>query len=167
MPFVVALPGAPRAGERDGTPIVSHDLFPTFLALAGVEAPSEHAALVEGLDLGPLWREGAALAERSLYWNQPHFWGVHGPGIWPFSAVRRGDWKLLYRHADRGFELYDLGRDPGERRDLAAREPERVRALAEDLSAWFERTGAQLSLELESGAPIELPREAARSASRR
>ncbi len=40
--------------------------------------------------------EGAAaeLSQRDLFWHQPHFWGVSGPGIWPFSAVRSGDWKL-------------------------------------------------------------------------
>lgn len=171
VPCVVALPGGARAGERDATPLISHDLFPTLLGLAGVAVPEDHQSSVEGVDLGPILRGKAALAERSLHWNQPHFWGVRGPGIWPYSAVRRGPWKLIYRHADRAFELYDLSRDLGEAVDLAPYEPEQVLRLATDLGEWIERVDAQLSLDVESGEPIEGPREAAarrvRPASRR
>jgi arylsulfatase A-like enzyme len=161
VPFVAALPGAPRAGETEATPVATHDLFPTFLALAEVPVPPDHASTVEGVDLGPLLRGEEALPERGLYWHQPHFWGVRGPGIWPFSAVRRGDWKLIWRHADGGFELYHLGRDLSEAVDLAPYEPARVRELASDLQGWIERVEAQVSLDARTGDPIELPRAAA------
>ena len=51
------------------------------------------------------------------------------------ATIRDGDWKLL-RFPDRPAELYNLIADPGEQRDLAAREPERVRAMFRDLFAW-------------------------------
>jgi len=161
VPLVIALPGAPRAGKVEETPVISHDLFPTFLTLAGAQAPEEYTATVEGLDLAPLVRGTAPLADRALFWNQPHFWGVRGPGIWPFSAIRRGDWKLVWRHADRGFELYHLGRDLGEAVDLAPYEPARVAELAAELADWLERVGAQVSLDADTDTPIEGPRPVA------
>ena len=157
VPLIVSLPGMARAGETESTPVISHDLYPTLLAIAGVARPEGH--VVDGHDLTPLL-QGEALAARSLYWNQPHFWGVRGPGIWPFSAVRRGDWKLIYRHADQGFELYDLSRDVAERVDQAPYDPERVAELARELSTWIEDCGAQLSIDARTERSVPLPGEA-------
>jgi len=157
VPLVVRLPGATGARRDVDAPVVTWDLTPTLLALAGVQAPADTAAGFEGLDLGPLLRGEGALAERALCWNQPHYWGIRGPGVEPFSSVRRGDWKLVWRHRDRGFELYDLAHDVGEEHDLSAAEPERVRALAGDLDTWIERVGAQLSLDASTGSEIEPP----------
>lgn len=158
VPTVIAWPGVARPGARCDVPIVSHDLFPTILASAGVPIPAEHAPTVEGSDLAPLLRGDPGFEEgRALCWNQPHQWGASGPGIHPFSSIRQGDWKLLYFHAERRFELYNLAHDVGETRDLAATEPERVGELAGALDAWIERVGAQLSVDRETGREVERP----------
>ena len=53
----------------------------------------------------------------------------------PNWAVRKGDWKLLWLHKPMGisdWELFDLSKDPGETRDLAAEHPalvERMRVI--------------------------------------
>jgi alkylation response protein AidB-like acyl-CoA dehydrogenase len=44
-------------------------------------------------------------------------------------AVRDGDWKLVAK-AGKPWELYDIAKDRSERRDLAAEQPERVKAMA-------------------------------------
>ena len=50
------------------------------------------------------------------------------------KAVRRGAWKYV---RDGGIELlFDLGQDPGERKDLAYRHPEEVVALRRLLAGW-------------------------------
>jgi len=46
-----------------------------------------------------------------------------------------GEWKLI-RFADRPAQLFNLARDEGEQRDLAARFPERVFALFKRLHEW-------------------------------
>jgi arylsulfatase A-like enzyme len=51
-------------------------------------------------------------------------------------AVRQGDWKLRWEYKPFGkgeWELYNLAVDPAERDDLAAKQPERVKAL---LALW-------------------------------
>ena len=124
--------------------------------------PAAHAPEVDGRDLGPLLRDGGdGLADRVLGWHQPHQWGAPGPGIEPYTAVRVGTEKLLYFHAGRRFELYDLAADIGETRDLAAERPERVRALAASMQRWLDERGAQPSLDRVTGQPIEGPRDAA------
>lgn len=160
VPTVIAWSGVSEGGALSREPIVSHDLFPTLLSAAGVRIPAWYAPLVEGRDLAPLLAgQPATWGERALFWHQPHRWGADGPGIWPFSAVRRGRWKLVYAHAERRIELYDLVADLSETTDLASREPEVVAALAQELSCWIETTGARMSIDKGSGEPVELPSE--------
>ena len=51
-----------------------------------------------------------------------------------------GDWKLIYYHEDRRCELYNLGEDVGEQRDLYAaqrRRPEATRSRLQATDATF------------------------------
>ena len=172
VPLVVRWPGLTSVGRVERTPCITHDWFPTLLAVAGAAVPRTHADQVEGVNLAPLLvRDGStasAIHTRPLFWHQPHFWGVHGPGIEPYSAVRMGDFKLVHFHAggepdgEGRLELFDLSVDIGESVNLARVEPFRAAALAEVLSLWLEATNAGRSVLTESGEPIALPRVAAR-----
>ena len=163
---VARWPGVIDPASKTAVPIISQDLFPTFLAAAGCPLPSDHE--IDGIDLGGLFRGDLSvdaqrtLAARPLVWHQPHQWGAEGPGIEPYTAIRQGGEKLIYFHADRRFELYALGGDLGETDDLASAQPARVLALAAELEEWFARTGAQLSLVKGTHTPIEGPLAAAR-----
>jgi len=51
-------------------------------------------------------------------------------------AVRQGEWKLRWQFKPYGtgdWELYNVATDPGERRNVAAQNPDKVRALT---AAW-------------------------------
>ena len=163
VPQIIAWPGVTDDARRCDVPVITYDLFPTILSWANVSDTDAHRRTVEGLDLATLLRAGeatsSAFSTRTLAWHQPHAWGARGPGIQPFTSIRRGDWKLIFRHADRGFELYDLAHDIGEAVDLAGADPQRVRELASEMSAWFERVDAQRSIDTESRLPIGLPSE--------
>ena len=63
------------------------------------------------------------------------------PGGIGFEARNRMAWignryKLVKADANASFELFDLLADPGEKRDLAPREPELVQEMRRDLEAW-------------------------------
>lgn len=155
VPLLVHRPG--EAGTRVSTrPVTGGDVFATLASALGMAGRAPQTREV--------WRvlePGEEDVERALVWHQPHFWGVEGPGIWPYSALRAGNWKLIFRHADRGFELYDLARDPGETRDLAQSEPGRVQALARELGSRLRAAGAQMSIETSTGRPVAWPDEVA------
>ena len=87
----------------------------------------------------------------------PHQWGAPGPGIEPFSSIRKGQWKLLYFHDGPRVELYDLSSDLEERDDLATDQLETTCRLLRELDAWFRETGASTSLLTDTGKPIESP----------
>ncbi|MFT7463005.1 MAG: arylsulfatase A-like enzyme [Pseudohongiellaceae bacterium] len=164
VPAVVRWPGVTEAGSRSLVPIITHDLFHTLLAMAGVSLTAKQRWVLDGMDISPLLKGSSTWSEqvsfRTLFWHQPHYWGIPGPGIEPFSAMRWGRFKLIYRHLDRGFELYDLQVDLGERHDLAPSQPELLQQLAGDLKRWLRRSGAQMSIDEESGEPVQWPADA-------
>lgn len=162
VPFVIAGPGLHDDGRREATPVTAIDLLPTLAQLAGVDLPTEHSQMLDGESIVALVSDDASRddgprADRPLVWHMPHQWGAKGPGIEPFTSIRRGDWKLLWFHDGPSVELYDLGTDLGETRDLAATEPEIVSDLLADLDAWFARTGASRSIDRRTGEAIPLP----------
>jgi len=164
VPLVIAWPGVTdRPGVANtllDTPVISHDFYPTLLAIAG--APLADAGALDGRDLTPLLTGLARFdADRVLGWNQPHQWGASGPGIWPFTSIRTGDWKLIYFHAGRRFELFNLANDIAESNDLARFLPDRVAELALVMDAWIADNDAQLSIDRTTGLPIEKPSIAA------
>ncbi len=161
VPFVIALPGDEDDGRRVVTPVTAIDLFPTLSELAGIDSTATSSASLDGESLVPLLdpsdtRPGPA-SDRPLIWTMPHQWGASGPGIEPFTSIRRGDWKLLWFHDGPRIELYDLAKDLGETSDVSATNPEVVRGLLSDLDAWYADTNAARSIVTGTGHPIPLP----------
>lgn len=140
-PTLVSLPGTLKPGVCD-VPIISTDFYPTLLELCGFDPlPEQH---VDGTSFAKLLKDPQADFKREpLFWHYPH-WGNQG-GI-PFSAVRDGDWKLIRFHWKKGEELYNLATDPGEQTNLAAQEPEKLKALGAILDAKLKDTDALMPI---------------------
>lgn len=136
VPWIVVAPGVAAPGTASDVPVVTADLYPTLLELAGLPArPRQH---VDGTSIVPALR-GDPLGERSLCWHFPHY-SVAPPA----AAIRRGDWKLVEWFEDGRTELFNLRDDVGESVDLAARQPDRARALHASLVAWREGVSARM-----------------------
>ncbi|MCB2078182.1 MAG: sulfatase-like hydrolase/transferase [Novosphingobium sp.] len=102
------------------------DVVPTFLELAGVPAPEGTFA---GRDVQPI--RGRSWVSWLMGWAEqvyPPQQAVSGE-LLGGRVVRRGEWKLV-DIGDGRWRPFDLSRDPGETRDLAARAPRRVAAMA-------------------------------------
>jgi arylsulfatase A-like enzyme len=137
-PCVVRAPGVTSPGAVCDDPIVSMDFHPTILSLAGLAPPAE--VTLDGRSIVPLLHDPAATLDRdALFWHYPHYGNQGGS---PGGAIRAGGWKLIESYEDGTVELYDLARDPAERNDLAAAEPERAGALRARLAAWRAEVGA-------------------------
>ncbi len=132
VPLLVRWPGAVKAGSECGIPVLSTDLFPTFVEIAGGE-PSDYQPL-DGLSLLPLLRETGSLPRDTLYLYR-HYEDL-------YAAVLQGDWKLIASWKG-NHQLYNLAADPWEQTDLASREPARVKELAAKLDAWREQVGVK------------------------
>lgn len=138
VPLIIRAPALEQTMRVSVEPAISMDIFPTMLAYAGLEPrPDLH---LDGLNLLPALR-GEPLARDTLFWHYPHY---HNSKWQPGAALRHRDWKLVHSyHHDRA-ELFNLATDPGERHDLAASRPDKLRELAEKLASLQLATGARL-----------------------
>ena len=119
--------------------MISTDLYPTVLDLAGLALrPQQHR---DGVSLAGLLRGVSSLEREALFWHYPHYGNQGGS---PASAVRMGDWKLIEFFEDGRRELYHVGLDVSEARDLAAANPTRLEGLARRLEGWRRDVGAAL-----------------------
>jgi len=142
-------------------PIISEDLFPTVLAIAGGTNNIPKSYSLDGSDISEYLLQKKANPERPLYFHYPHIWGPKGPGYEPHSALHVGDWKVIYFYIPKRWELYNIAQDVGERHDLAHEEQERLNTLATQLKEGLTELGAQWPVNDETGQeePIQLPDE--------
>ena len=144
-------------GSLDPTPIHTADLYVTFARLAGVSEERLAGVASAGLDLWPLLQQGTPLPERSLVWHYPHKWGPGGDRYGPFTALRDGDWKILYWYLEAEWELFDLGKDLEEQENLFARNPAMAAEMQQKMRTWMREVDAQRPLDQASGAMLPFP----------
>ena len=139
VPLIVRAPGV-AAGKETSQPVLSCDLFPTLLSLAGHAEAG--ATGQDGIDLSAhLSNPESALSRKDLFFHYPHYY----PTTAPVSAVRSGDWKLLEYHGEGGaVELFDLAEDPGEKKNVADDFPEKRADLLARLRQWRTDVDAQM-----------------------
>ena len=125
-PFIASWPAKLKPGTSCDVPIISLDLLPTALAAAGVTA--KPAKPFDGKNILPALTGEVKELHHDLFWSEGG-----ETGEW---AVRSGNWKLVASPQRK--ELFDLAADPGEKTDLAAKQPEKVRALTALYDRWLD-----------------------------
>jgi arylsulfatase A len=147
VPGLLRWPGKAKAGSVSDEPISGVDFLPTVCAITGVEPPRDRA--LDGASFLPVLSGGTVTRTTPLYW---HFNRAAGD---PRVAMRIGDWKILatldrnpapppndvteaeerkFKEAQLDkFSLYNLRRDIGETRDLAAEQPEKLAEMKSQL----------------------------------
>lgn len=144
-PLVVVWPGKVKPGSVNDRDIVqSIDFYPTLAEITGLKPKAGQT--FDGISIVPALT-GGALARDTIFCHFPHY--TPATGNVPSAYVRKGDWKLIRFFNDNGgkadrHELYNLKADLGERRDLAAAQPERVKELGALLNGFLKESGARV-----------------------
>ncbi len=121
VPGIAWMPGRIQPGVTSEMASVL-DLYPTALVLA--QAPQPDKLALDGIDLGPLLFHRQPLPERPFFYYRGN----------ELFACRVGEWKAHFRtqtgYGQAPLEvhepplLFHLGRDPSEKRDVAAAHPD-------------------------------------------
>ena len=140
VPLMVRWPGISSKGGVCREPVSTIDFYPTILEMAGLAGDEEHNASVDGVSLVPVLKSPEEKLDRdTLYWHYPHYY----PTTSPVSSIRVDDWKLLHYYEGDRVELYNLGDDIGETRDLASSRAEVAGQLRQELAGILEGVAAQ------------------------
>lgn len=125
VPLILHWPARLPRGTVSGQVAITMDITASILAATGARVPAEHRP--DGIDILPILRGEVPPVERRLFWR----WARPERQQ---RAARVGQWKLLVDANQ--LLLFDLGVDPGERTDLAARRPDVVAALKRLITEW-------------------------------
>ncbi len=135
VPFAVRWPGKIPAGRTFSNTVSLMDIFATSVKAAGAAPPPA----LDGVDLLPfLQGRLKGPPHEALFWRTTDHskWRVLPPAKLPhFEAMRQGDWKLVLL-PNSPPQLFNLGEDPGEIRNVAAQHPDRLRELQKRLTEW-------------------------------
>lgn len=147
VPLIVRGPGI-KAGTYCNEPVISYDLMATAVDFA---APG--FALPKGSE-GGSWKPvllgaGKGTVKRPI---DRFVWHQATEVEHPQSAIRKGDYKLLYFWDTKEGMLFDLANDLGETRDIAKQKPDIATKLQEELKAHIRAgLGEQAFAALERG----------------
>lgn len=151
MPCVAWWPGTVPAGVTTQEMASTMDLYVTAIKLAGGEVPSDRP--IDGSDIAPLLTGKGKSPRDTMYFYR-------GTKLF---AVRHGPWKAhfltqaAYGSKDGPAEhdpplLYHLGRDPGEKTDVAKDNPDVVKQLKQ-IAAAHKKEMKPGELQLEKRVP--------------
>ena len=133
-----------------------HDLFPTILAVAGLNAPPGHTVDGEPLD-ELLGGRPAAPRRGSFLMHYPH--APHRSDY--FTAFRTDDWKVVYHYFPSAgsegarYQVFHLKSDPFESINLAPSQPAELRRLMEQLTSALEAHRARYPVAGDGVTPLK------------
>ncbi len=139
VPLIVKWPGEGKAGTVCEEPVISIDMLPTLLEMAGLEDVASGGR--DGVSFASAVK-GEAFERGTIYWHFPHYsnHGMQSPG----GAIREGDWKLLEYFENGTVQLFNLREDIGEQNDLAGKMPEKMAELKQKLASWRASVSASM-----------------------
>jgi arylsulfatase A-like enzyme len=142
VPFIIRGPGI-QAGACSHVRASDEDLFPTIAALAKVAAPLPKG--IEGGSLAAVLTSGGkGTVQRPREEFVIHFPHYDKDAIGPASAILLGDLKLIRAYETGALTLFNIAKDPGERRDLAREMPDKAKDLNQRLSDYLTAVSAQM-----------------------
>ncbi|HEX4947461.1 MAG TPA: sulfatase-like hydrolase/transferase, partial [Blastocatellia bacterium] len=123
VPGLARWPAVLPKGKVSNQVAITMDWTATILAAAGVKPERQ----LDGLDLTPILQGKQPVQERTLCWR------IDRTGFRQ-QAIRSGKWKLVTQPTSVDQLLFDLERDPGERRNLFYEQQDKAKELRAKLA---------------------------------
>ncbi len=142
-PFIVRWPGLAKENTESAVPVIQWDIYPTLCELFNENVAGE----IDGESmLGLIQGKSSSLSRNSLYWHFPYY---HPPisyeGTKPCSAIREGNYKLIYFYEGQQVKLYNLEKDMEEKKDLSTQMPELAERLKTKLLSRLNAVNARFA----------------------
>lgn len=157
IPMIVKWPGKARSNRVAKQYVMAEDLFPSIVNMAQLSNQKTRQVL-DGKSFVPYLKDPNLLdTARVLIWHYPNKWiDQDGPGINYKSAIRKGNYKLIYDLRTGKKELYQVFNDISEQQDLAEKQPIRCAELTMLLKDYLLKHHAPMPVDKKSGKQVEI-----------
>ena len=118
-----------RTGYKYTYPISALDFYPTFAHLGGASISKDK--ILDGKNIWKALEEKKNLREGEMIYVLRHREGYTDVG------ARQDEWKVL-RVSQKNWQLFNIEEDIGEKNDLSAKHPERLKEMVEKTKKWSE-----------------------------
>ena len=131
VPFFIRWPNGNIEGAKDMDELVAHiDLLPSLAGLCKLKTPTD--IQTDGIDFSKLLlEENAQLKERTVFIHHRQDW--RQPSAIDNTCIMKKQWRLI-----NGTELYDVEKDPLQKKNLAATHATIVQELLADNTDFLE-----------------------------
>lgn len=173
VPLLASWPGTISPNSTTDRPVVGYDILPTLIDLCSLATDeTESTENLDGvsfadtllsIDRNDLQKSQPATQEstRDIFWHFPYYHpetgyaaAIEEIGIddfkvsktHPHSAIRRGDYKLIWFPETDSTELYDVKKDPAESKNLNTTFPQKTDSLKQSLLDYLHRVNARFPL---------------------
>lgn len=140
VPLIVSWPEKVQAGTVSQEIVSCLDLFPTIVEATGAATAAPTSPVRDGISLMPILTGTGTIARDALYWHYPHY-NINA-GARPSGAVRSGEWKLVEFFETGRRELFNVGSELSESKNLIHENPDVAQTLASKLDSWRKAVGA-------------------------
>ncbi|NEW83988.1 MAG: sulfatase-like hydrolase/transferase [Mariniphaga sp.] len=124
VPAIIQWPGRIKSGWISHETVLTMDIFPTLLELAGVTELGE----IDGKSINEHLLHQKSLAYRTIFWQHEDKY-----------AVRKGKWKLVVSELNTKPELYDMMTDFEEKNNVADSYPNIINDLQAEYEKWVSK----------------------------
>eukprot|EP00052_Salpingoeca_macrocollata_P018935 m.156168 g.156168 ORF g.156168 m.156168 type:complete len:516 (+) comp20824_c0_seq6:29-1576(+) len=141
VPGIISWPARIKGNHESNATVITHDFLPTVMDILQVERPAaQRDWALDGTSILPLVNNpSSTLPPRGLGW----LFTVANPTS-PTKGFRYGPWKLVHGSTSCTLDecnkplLYNLDTDMEEKHDLAEQQPEILKAIQANFTAWYE-----------------------------
>ena len=127
VPAIARWPGRIAAGTTNDDLVVAMDLLPTFAQIVGAKLPS--GRYFDGMSISNTLFDGKKVPHRKVFFGYEPKLG---------TAMRDGKWKMIVK--EEKTQLFNVGDDPGERKNLVDMHPDRAAKMKDEIERWKRET---------------------------
>jgi len=157
VPFFIHWPRGGLTGGKDIETLAAHiDVLPTLAELCDIPVSDEYRE--DGISLKPLL-DGSEESWRRDHLVEQYHGGAYAkalpPGPYDYTVVMTEQWRLV--NSD-GEGLYEIEKDPAQRKNVAAEHPEVVKKLRALYDPFWKKVSPRLTpVRIDLGNPAENP----------
>nr|WP_299069421.1 sulfatase-like hydrolase/transferase [uncultured Allomuricauda sp.] len=124
VPGIMEWPGKIKGGSKVHTPCFTSDYFPTIANILNIDI-AKYKRPYDGIDILPFVLDTEKNRDQEMAF-----------AIQQQAALIKGKYKIYSANEGDSFELYNIDEDPGETKDLAEANTEKLGELSESWKSW-------------------------------